>query len=645
MNSTFEPKIIFCLILGIILSIWIYTPGLGGSFEFDDNGTIANNGYLKISHFSFDDLWQASLSSNSGPLRRPVAMASFAINHVLTGMDTWWMKLTNLGIHLLNGLILLLVLTQLFRRLYQNNDKYAVVVPYIITITWLVHPINVTAVSYIVQRMTSLSATFVLLAIYCYLKLREGKLLDWRGYVLSLSILFFWLLGLLSKETAILLSIYIFSIEWCVYGFKTDSEGEKKHLRILWSLLAAPWVCAFIYVIYEPTFILKGYAYRDFTMVERLLTEFRIVIDYLRLIIIPDIRHMGLYQDNVILSKSLFDPISTLLSALLIIGLLVSAIRVRQRFPLYCLGVFWFFGGHVLESSVYPLELVFLHRNYLPSIGIMLALSEAGYLLIQHYRTIAITAICAMVLGFSICTHSLSYYWSGDYRMSILEVTNNPKSVRANIIAGQIYNGLAMISESDIEGIEYRREAEKYFRRIRTLDPEDITGELSILEIYLRSGESPSELFLDDIIEALSTAKIRSRTINVFNLIIRCLITEECSLQASEFDRLIGALLSNPSMLGRQRGELLGNYAAYVLEIENDHDKAINIVLQAINSEPHMLELYELLIYYYGKRGNTEGLNRAIDTLESKDKLGRFRNYIKQIRNEVNASVDSPDTP
>ena len=223
MNNRAYLKAASCLILGLAFSVWIYLPGLSGIFALDDYTNIANNSYLKIEHFTLEDFWQASLSSNSGPLKRPVAMASFAINHVLTGMDTWWMKLTNLGIHLLNGVILLLVLTQLFRRLYQNNDKYAVVVPYIITITWLVHPINVTAVSYIVQRMTSLSATFVLLSLYCYLKLRERKLLDWRGYALSLSILFFWLFGLLSKESAISLSIYIFSIEWCVYGFKTDS--------------------------------------------------------------------------------------------------------------------------------------------------------------------------------------------------------------------------------------------------------------------------------------------------------------------------------------------------------------------------------------------------------------------------------------
>jgi len=223
----------------MLLTVWAYFPGLTGSFVFDDVGNIYENQLLKIEHFTFEDLWQASLSNSSGPLRRPVAMFSFAINHVLTGMDPWWMKLTNLGIHLINGLILLLVLKQLFGKLSQNNYKYAAMLPTFIALIWLIHPINVTAVSYIVQRMASLSATFVLLAIYCYMKLREGKYSAWRSYTLSSSILIFWLLGLLTKETAILLSIYIFVIEWCVYGFQTDTKVEKRHLGILWTLIAA----------------------------------------------------------------------------------------------------------------------------------------------------------------------------------------------------------------------------------------------------------------------------------------------------------------------------------------------------------------------------------------------------------------------
>ena len=381
MDSTFEPKTIFLLLFSIILSIWIYYPGLSGAFVFDDNPNIVDNGYLKIDQFSFEDLWQASISSSSGPLRRPVSMLSFAINHVLTGMDPWWMKVTNLCIHIFNALILLLVLRQVFTRLYQNNEKIVMIAPLIITTVWLVHPIHITSVSYIVQRMTLLSATFVLLALYGYLKLRALKLCGWRSYLLSLSILIFWLLGLFSKETAVLLSIYIFVIEWCLYGFRSESRQEKIHLSTLWILLAIPWVGAFIYILYQPSFILDGYVQRDFIIVERVLTEFRIVIEYLRLIIIPDIRHMGIFHDDIVLSRSLLNPVSTLLSLLLIIGLLVLAIRLKPKLALFSLGILWFFGGHVLESSIYPLEIMFLHRNYLPSVGILLVLTEVGYIL------------------------------------------------------------------------------------------------------------------------------------------------------------------------------------------------------------------------------------------------------------------------
>ncbi len=645
MNDKLDLKALSCLIFGLILSACIYLPGLGGSFEFDDYGVIANNGYLKIAHFTSEDLWQASLSTDSGPLKRPVAMFSFAVNHVLTGMDPWWMKLTNLLIHLINGLLVLLVVRQIFHRFYDRDRTDLRLIPYFIAGLWLVHPINVTAVSYIVQRMTSLSATFVLLAIYCYLKLREGKLLDWRAYILGFSILIFWLLGLLSKETAVLLSIYIFSIEWCVYGFQTDSKVEKRHLRILWSLLAAPWVGALIYAIYEPSFILAGYVHRDYTLVERLLTEFRIVIDYLRLIIIPDIRHLGLYHDDIIYSKSLIEPVSTLLSMLLIIGLLILAIRVRKKSPLFCLGVFWFFGGHVMESTIYPLELMFLHRNYLPSIGILLAVTDIGVRLYQNNRTIVTVATVLILLGFSICTRSLAYQWSGDPGMIIIEVINNPKSIRANFRAGQLYNGIAMTSVSGTERLKYRTEASKYFRNIRKLNPRDITGELSILESYLRFREPPPKILLDNLVQAISTAKIKSAATNVFTSIIQCLIKEGCSLQASEFQRLMDGLLSNPSISGRQRGDLLGNYAAYVLEYENDINKAISIVLQAIDDEPSLLELHTLLIFYYGKSGNTEDIKRALDTLDRKDRFGQYGKYIRQAREEVNASVDSPHTP
>ena len=111
MSMRYMPKYFLLFTLG--LSVWAYFPALGGGFVFDDDFNIAANDLLQIEQFSFEDLLQASMSSDAGPLKRPVAMFTFAINHVLTGMDTWWMKLTNLLIHLFNGLLVLLVTRQL----------------------------------------------------------------------------------------------------------------------------------------------------------------------------------------------------------------------------------------------------------------------------------------------------------------------------------------------------------------------------------------------------------------------------------------------------------------------------------------------------------------------------------------------------
>jgi hypothetical protein len=635
----------FLLLLALCLCVWSYYPGLSGLFVFDDFGSVYKNDLLKIEHFSVEELWQASLSHSSGPLKRPISMISFAVNHVLTGMNPWWMKLTNLGIHLVNGLLVFLVLRRLFSRLSLPEQKYPLLLPSIISVVWLIHPINVTAVSYIVQRMTLLSASFVLLALYCYLKLRERKLPAWRAYVVSLSLFVFWLFGMLSKETAILLSIYIFSIEWCVYGFQLQSTREKKHLRIVWALIAAPWVVALVYIAYEPSIILAGYAYREFTLTERLLTESRIVVEYLRLIIIPDVRHMGLYHDDVIISRSLLSPVSTLLSMLFIIGLLISAIRLRKKYPLYSLGIIWFFGGHVLESSIYPLELVFLHRNYLPSIGVLLALSEVGIVLMQHYRTLVITMVCIVVLGFSICTRSLAYQWSGDSRMLLIEAINSPNSLRANYMAGQVYYSYAVASGSSTERIQYRNEADKYFRHIRELNSKDFTGELAMLEMHLRFGESASELSIAELAEGLTTAKIRPGTIHALGSIGKCLINEGCILQTGYFQSLMEAILNNSGLSAPQKANIIGNYSIYIFEHENNRVKAINIVQQAISDEPSILKLYELLIYYYGENGDIEELKRTLDNLERKDIFGEYTKYLREIKEEIDISDDFPRSP
>jgi protein O-mannosyl-transferase len=631
MDSKLEPRVIVCLILGLILTIWAYYPGLSGPFTFDDHHNIADNNFLKIERFSFGELWQASLSSDSGPLKRPVSMFSFAVNHLFTGMDPWWMKLTNLFIHFLNGFLVLLLMKSLFYRFHGRGRSGTVLAPYFIAGLWLVHPINVTAVSYIVQRMTSLSATFVLLALYCYLKLRESKPPDWRNYLLSISIMLFWLLGLLSKETAILLSIYIFAIEWCVYGFKTDSNIEKIHLRIVWCLLAAPWVCVLLYVIYDPSFILNGYASRNFTIIERVLTEFRIVSEYLRLIILPDVGSMGFFQDDIKLSTSLWSPISTLFGMVFLVSLLILAISIRKRNALLSLGILWFLGGHILESTVFPIELMFLHRNYLPSIGLLLIIGDILLRFYEHHRKLVTIGAVLLLVGFSINTRSLSYQWSGDLRMFLMEVINNPDSVRANFKAGQVYKSYAVTTPLGAQRNEYKDKALVHFNNIKKLDPYDITGELCILETYLQMDEVPPQMLIEDLISELPVTKVNRGVINLFNSYLKCLIDQDCLLNSDEFERMIAALFSNQYILKDSKRLILLIKADYYYKFKKDIDAAIKTLLEAIiwNGQ---LDDFVLLAEYYESGNYYDQVKRTISYLEEHDKLGKYKKIINDFK-------------
>jgi protein O-mannosyl-transferase len=630
------------MLLTLILSVWAYFPGLDGIFIFDDYHNIVSNDDLKIEQFAVEDLWQASLSNSSGPLKRPVAMLSFAINHVLTGMDPWWMKLTNLFIHLINGLLVFFLVRKLFNQSNDNNRGSRVLIPYFIAGFWLVHPINVTAVSYIVQRMASLSATFVLLAIICYLKLREGKQLDWKSYVLSLSVLFFWLLGLLTKETAILLSLYIFAIEWCVYRFKTNSKNESTLFRILWALLATPWICVLLYVVYDPSFILNGYESRNFTLIERLLTESRIVSEYIKLIIIPNINNMGLFHDDIVISTSIISPISTLLSIGLLVSLLILAIKVRKKYALFSLGMFWFLGGHILESTVYPLELMFLHRNYLPSIGILMMIAVVIDQLYEKHRKLFSIGAIIVLLGFSLSTRSLAYQWSGDLRILLMEVMNNPNSVRANFKAGQVFKYYAMVSSQGIQRDKYKSKAIEYFNNIQKNDPENITGALGILETHLKLKEVPPRILIEQLIQELSVAKIDRGVINLFMSFKVCFIETECTLKSEDFERLIDALLSHRYIGNDIKRLMLIIKAEYFFEYHANVDIAIPLLLEAIILDSN-LEDFMLLTQYYEEGGYFEQMERTINYLEEHDKLGRYKKFIRQSRKTVNLSLELSD--
>jgi tetratricopeptide (TPR) repeat protein len=162
-------------------------------------------------------------------------------------------------------------------------------------------------------------------------------------------------------------------------------------------LIAAAAIALFFQ---ERLFSLFNYDSRYFTLGERLLTQPRILLFYLSQIFYPAPFRLSIEHD-ITLSSSLFEPWSTLPSIVIIAAALCAAVVKAREWPFVSFGVLFFFLNHFVESSFIPLELIFEHRNYLPSMFLFVPVAHGFCLFLQHYRKQA-GFMHVMVGGFAI---------------------------------------------------------------------------------------------------------------------------------------------------------------------------------------------------------------------------------------------------
>jgi tetratricopeptide (TPR) repeat protein len=409
-----------------LLVLLIYSSSLSGPFLFDDGSNIEDNPHIRLTRLSWENLAQAGFES---PLaNRPVANMSFALNYYLAGYRVGGYRLLNILIHILAGLFLYLFFkTTLSLPAVQERYGIHPWLPYVAALIWLVHPINTQSVAYVVQRMNSMAAMFYVFAMWLYARgrlsqnrLNQGLLL--AGCVLS------GLLALGTKEIAATLPLFIFLYEW--YFFQDLSHSWLKRGVIFGAAMLLLIIgVSYLYLDGQPlTKLMAGYQTRNFTLVQRVLTECRVILLYLSLLIYPNPNRLNLDYDFPI-SHSLLDPITTLLSLGMIIAFLALAVRLARKDRLLSFCLLWFLANLAIESSIIGLEMVFEHRTYLPSMLIILI----GPLLAERYITskaLKITATCAVVMVFCAWTFERNTVWSSDVAIWSDTVTKSPQKAR-----------------------------------------------------------------------------------------------------------------------------------------------------------------------------------------------------------------------
>ena len=426
---------------------------------------------------------------------------TFALNHYFGHSSLIYFHAVNILVHLLAFLAvlwfvgLILAAEKKTRPGVQAAYELAGFFPLCVAAIWALSPVQTSAVTYLVQRMASMQTLFFTLSAACFIKARllSGK----NGRAAAVFYFLCVLAGLcagLSKENSAMLPVilavidmWFFDSAWLKKAWDFGSKTGWK-LRLL---AAAVFLSSSYYAFFvELPKILSSYAIRNFTLVQRLLTEARVVVWYVSLMLWPVPSRLSMQHDPQI-STSLFSPFTTLPAILLIAALIYLAVRFRKRYPVITFGIVWFFLNLVIESTIIPLELVFEHRLYLPSVGFYLSITALFSILLRktakgladvEFMKAAgsLLLVCASV--FALLTFARNDAWKDPVSIRLDTVEKAPDNARSN---ADYANILWEIGRYD-EAVKY---AEKAIRLGRKGPEEDCLAQNAIVMTLVREGK------------------------------------------------------------------------------------------------------------------------------------------------------------
>ncbi|MBT2118811.1 hypothetical protein KK141_16570 [Dyella sp. LX-66] len=624
------------LIILLAATLAIYWPGLRGGWLFDDYPNIVDNHGVQPSNASLASLVQAALSSPASDFKRPLASLSFAANYLATGLNPYWMKLANLAIHLLNGLLVFVLARQLIiatSRADSDLDSHrrAGVAAAWIAGGWLLLPINLTSVLYVVQRMESMANLFVLVGLIGYIAGRRHMLAGsyGRGLILSAaSIAVPAAIGLLAKETAVMLPLYAACVEWVVFRFqRSDGRRDAWIAGGFLLFLALPLVAGLAWLLpglLKPS----SWATRDFTLATRLFSEARIVPSYVVWTVLPTPNALSFYHDNFRISTDLLSPWTTTAGIASLAVLIFLALRLRTSRPLIALGLQFFIGCHLLTGTILPLELIYEHRNYFASFGLMLAIVPA---LIDRTQGapermlwIRRTLFGVLLLLWASLTAMTSLAWSSPLQLAEELAARAPDSPRAQYELGRTY----IIYSNYDPASPFTQMAYAPLERAAALPESSILPEQALIFMNSRM-----RLPLKDSWWETMTSKLKARTPTVqdessLGALVQCARSGQCDLPRQ---RMVGAFLAALSHT-RTGSRTLATYGDYAWNVLDDKNLGLRMATEALRASPNEPAYHITVIRMLIAQGKLDEARLAIKNLEALNYGGRLDSSIAELR-------------
>jgi Tfp pilus assembly protein PilF len=436
------PKYLFTFISLFIVLISIYSNSFYGDWHFDDYANIVDNPYIQIKSFSWSEIKHCIYGLEQERPSRPLSYLSFALNYFFHGKDVFGYHVVNFAIHYLTSVFLFLFIFNTLKlpRLRSQYESIAYPIAILATFFWAVHPVWVTSVTYVVQRMASMAGLFYIASMYFYLKARTNSKTKYSLTLFAFSLLF-GLASVLTKENAAMLPVSILLFDLFLIAGITK-QNVIKYAKIALLPVIVVLIAGFIYVDFSN--IIDEYKIRDFTMPERLMTQPRVILFYLSLLLYPISSRLTFLYD-IEVSRSLFQPWTTMPSIFLILSIIIFALYIARKRPLISFCIIFYFLNHLIEGSIFNLELIYEHRNYLPSMLLFVPVTEFIIYAIDYFsynkiiQFIVALGIAVILIGEGDITYNRNKIVSDDYLLWFDNIEKSPALSRPHANTGRIY--------------------------------------------------------------------------------------------------------------------------------------------------------------------------------------------------------------
>lgn len=518
------PIALWCLVL--FVTCWVYIPGVDGPAMLDDRSSVMVFSELNENpEYAMD----AVLGDTSGPLGRPVSIASFVLEKLYFNEGISGGKKINIFLHLLNGCMLFWLFTLLFKQFQTPEARWLAL---LLSAAWLLSPMFVSTVLYVVQRMAMLAAFFMLASAISYMYWRLSLEAGHFSFIRLALVFVFFVLAVFSKETAIVIVPILLLLEALWLGFKGPGGLVIPRLRFVTLgliFLGASSVLLFFTV--NSDWVVAGYDNRSFTLYERVLTQNRILWEYVGQIYWPDVLVMGLYHDDIEVSQTLFQDRQTLISVIawlsVLVGCAASLLLGGGRYWVF--PILLFLVGHSTESTILALELYYEHRNYFPGIGLFLMLGVLYIGVIKRLPELKAPLLVLLgcyVIWLASQTGSQVQVWSNNSLLKLNDINAHPDSFRANV---NMATEMAQVGELDAAlGYSLRAYGVSNSERQGDLDVRDLA--LSCMANLPLPVERVSSIGTVDAARPLSS-------VSTLNALVRLLQDNTCPA----FDRVLFA--------------------------------------------------------------------------------------------------------